>query len=167
MKKRSLLAMTLVGTALLTACGTTEGNNDTEKSPEETPMVEAFTGTAVRSVKGDGETTQIEVTFDNGKPTNVEIDIVTDDGISKHEISSKGEYVMVEGEAMAWHEQIDALESHLVDVEFDFSKIATIDEAGHIDAVSGVSISVGSYLTETEALINEVVSGTYVAPEQQ
>ena len=168
MKKRSLLAMTLVGTTFLAACGNTAEEPQTEQKPQETPeVVEGYTGTAVRSIKGESETTQIEVTFENGTPTGVQIDMISEDGTSKHELSSKGEYVMVEGEEMAWHEQIDALENHLVEVGFDFTKVPTIDEAGHIDAVSGVSISVSSFLTETETLIKDVEAGTYVAPETE
>ena len=168
MKKRSLLAMTLVGTTLLAACGNKTEEPQTETTPQETPeVVEGYTGTAVRNIKGESDTTTIEVTFENGKPTNVEIDTITEDGASKHELSSKGEYVMVEGAEMAWHEQIDALEDYLVEVGFDFAKVQTIDEDGHIDAVSGVSIKVGSFLTETETLIKEVEAGTYVAPETQ
>ena len=168
MKKRSLLAMTLVGTTLLAACGNKTEEPQTETTPQETPeVVEGYTGTAIRNIEGESDTTKIEVTFENGKPVDVEIDMISEDGTSKHELSSKGEYVMVEGEEMAWHEQIDALENHLVEVGFDFTKVPTIDEAGHIDAVSGVSISVSSFLTETETLIKDVEAGTYVAPEAE
>ena len=163
MKKRSLLTLSLVGTAVLTACGKNEETPEVtlDVTVEETPeVVEGYTGVATRVVEGESDSTQVEVTFENGIPVGVEIDVILEDGTSKHELSTNGEYVMAE-DGMAWHEQIDALETFLVENQFDFEKVPTIDEAGHVDSVSGVSISVGSYLSEVEELINQVEAGTY------
>ena len=55
-----------------------------------------------------------------------------------------------------WHEQIDLLEEAIVENNFDLSKINITDEAGHTDAVSGVSIKVKGYVDAVQEALDQV-----------
>lgn len=95
-------------------------------------------------IEGEDGTDIIEIVYDNGKPVNLNIDMIQEDGSSKRAASEEGTYDM--GGEFAWHEQMDLLEDFIVANNFDLSKVTLSDEAGHTDAVAGVSIKVSSYL---------------------
>lgn len=103
-----------------------------------------FSGVKTTEIEGEDGTNVIEIVYDNGKPVNLNIDLIQEDGSSKRAASEEGTYDM--GGEFAWHEQMDLLEDFIVANNFDLSKVTLSDEAGHTDAVAGVSIKVSSYL---------------------
>ncbi|MDU1412377.1 MAG: hypothetical protein E6929_06130 [Clostridium sp.] len=111
------------------------------------------------TLKGEKDSTVVEMTYEDGKPVDATIDVTTDKG-SKRELSEKGEYVMKEGEEKHWHEQADLLTQFLKDNNFDLSKVTVNEETKTTDAVSGVSIKVKDYVTAIDSLMKEVEAGT-------
>ena len=103
-----------------------------------------FSGVKETKIEGEKGTDVIEIVYNNGKPVNLNIDMIQEDGSSKREASEAGTYDM--GGELAWHEQMDLLEDFIVANNFDLEKVTLTDEDGHTDAVTGVSIKVGSYL---------------------
>ncbi|MGL5150238.1 MAG: hypothetical protein ACRC7N_06665 [Clostridium sp.] len=133
MKKRvlSLLMVATVAFALV-GCGGDKADS--------------FTGTKTGEVAGDKGTTVAEVKYENGKPVDVNIDVKNTDGTTKSKQSEEGKYVMKQGEANAWHKQIDMLEAFIKENNFDLTKVTYTNDAGNTDAVSGVSIKVKEYV---------------------
>ncbi len=144
-----LLTISLVG------CSATE-----EKAPEtsnetQTEQTQGFTGEkVVETAYGPGKTDVVVTTvkFENGNPTDVNIDVKMGDKM-KSELAASGEYVMKEG-GTPWNEQIDALEKFITENKFDLEKVTLTDADGHTDAVSGVSIKVPVYFEG----INEAIA---------
>ncbi len=97
-----------------------------------------------------------KVVFNHGKAIAVNIDVKQEDGSMKRKASEEGKYVMKEGEAKHWHEQIDLLQKFIVDNNFDLSKVKLINDDGNTDAVSGVSIKVGTYVKAVQDVIDSV-----------
>ena len=95
------------------------------------------------------------VTFEEGKPVDVKIDVKQEDGTSKREAVEAGNYVMKD-ETATWSEQMDTLQKFIVENDFDLSKVTLSDEEGHTDAVSGVTIKIPAYLKGVEEF-NEYV----------
>lgn len=145
----ALAAATIIGTSLFVGCGAKE-----EPKKETTATEQGFTGTKTGEIKGEEDTTVAEVTFENGTPVSVNIDVLDAEGGKKSELSASGNYKMTE-DGMLWHEQIDALEEAIKDNNFDLSKINLTDEEGHTDAVSGVSIKVGSYIEAVQNALDQ------------
>jgi hypothetical protein len=86
----------------------------------------------------------VEITVVNGYIAAVDWDaIAEEDERTKDEISAAGEYPMVEsgGAQAPWHEQAALAENHLIAIQ-DPAKINYIDDEGHTDAITGVSIHV-------------------------
>ncbi len=94
------------------------------------------------------------VTFEDGKPVDVSIDVKLEDGTMKKDLAASGDYVMVEG-GVPWNEQIEELEKFIVESDFDLSKVTLTTEEGNTDAVSGVSIKVGKYLETVQQALDE------------
>lgn len=107
-----------------------------------------FTGVKTVEFKGEEGSDVVAVTFENGNPVDLTVDVIQADGSSKREASEAGTYVM--GGELQFHEQMDLLQEFIVANNFDLSKVTLSDEDGHTDAVTGVSIKVGSYLPEIE-----------------
>lgn len=97
-----------------------------------------------------------EVTFENGTPVDVNIDVRLEDGTIKSEFSKSGQYGMDKVAGEPWYKQIDLLEEAIKENNFDLSKITIIDEAGHTDAVTGVTIKVKSFIDEVQKVMEEV-----------
>lgn len=170
MNFKHLLAMTFVAGMVLTGCSSqSEEQAQTPETEVVTETPEAtetttFTGEAISETPVGGDSTDVVVTtitYDQGKPVNVVFDVKTDAG-SKREASEAGTYDM--GGDLAWHEQMDALQAFIVEKNFDLEQVTLTDEAGHTDAITGVSITVGSYLPLVEELMASVENGTYQAP---
>ena len=103
--------------------------------------------TEVKETKIETEngTNVIEITYSNGTPVDLNIDLIQADGSSKREASEAGTYDM--GGELAWHEQMDLLEDFIVANNFDLGKVTLLRmKMDTTDAVTGVSIKVGSYL---------------------
>lgn len=76
-----------------------------------------------------------------------------DGGDDKKTRSVNGEYVMKEG-GVPWHEQAAKMEAYLLETQ-DPTAIKYSDDAGHTDAVSGVSINVSDFFKLSEKALSE------------
>ena len=95
---------------------------------------------------------QVTMTVADGKITEVNWEAVGEDGSKKSVLSENGEYVMTE-DGLTWKEQAEALASALIENQsLDFLQA---NEQGKTDAVSGVSISVGGFISLAEKCMNE------------
>lgn len=118
-----------------------------------------------------GDYNYVTVTVENSKVTSVVWDEITG-GASKAELAANGQYVMVEGNP-TWKDQSEALSAYVVANQ---TTDGIMDETGHTDVVSGVSIYVGGFVdltnqalaqaagivtipVETDATYVDVVSG--------
>lgn len=144
MIKKRLLPLLMVAALALTGCG----------SKEEAPVAEGKTVNYKAEANEKGDVVTVDVKVDGeGNPVEVNIDTETKDG-KKSELSAEGKYDM-KNDGKKWHEQIDALEVFLKENNFDTKKVTLTNEEGNTDAVSGVSIKVGSYLEAVDAAIAE------------
>ena len=95
---------------------------------------------------------QVTMTVADGKITEVNWDAIGEDGSAKSVLSENGEYVMTE-DGLTWKEQAEALANALIENQsLDFLQV---NEQGKTDAVSGVSISVGEFISLAEKCMNE------------
>ena len=95
---------------------------------------------------------QVTMTVADGKITEVNWEAVGEDGNKKSVLSENGEYVMTE-DGLTWKEQAEALASALIENQsLDFLQV---NKQGKTDAVSGVSISVGGFISLAEKCMNE------------
>ena len=111
----------------------------------------------------NGFTDQVTMTVKDGKITEVNWEAVGEDGSKKSVLSENGEYVMTE-DGLTWKEQAEALANALIENQsLDFLQV---NEQGKTDAVSGVSISVGGFISLAEKCMNEAagVEETEEAP---
>lgn len=100
----------------------------------------------------NGFTDVVTMTVTDGKITEVNWDAVGADGSTKSVLSENGEYVMTE-DGFTWKEQAEALANALIENQsLDFLQV---NEQGKTDAVSGVSISVGGFISLAEKCMNE------------
>lgn len=141
----ALAAATMVVGTLFVGCG--------ESKAEES--AEGFTGVKTAELAGEEETTFAEVTFENGTPVSVNIDVKNADGSLKSEASASGAYDM-KNDGNKWHEQVDLLEEAIAENNFDLNKINITDEEGHTDAVSGVSIKVQGFVDLVQEALDQV-----------
>ncbi|MDO4468458.1 MAG: FMN-binding protein [Bacillota bacterium] len=95
---------------------------------------------------------QVTMTVADGKITEVNWEAVGEDGSKKSVLSENGEYVMTE-DGLTWKEQAEALANALIENQsLDFLQV---NEQGKTDAISGVSISVGGFISLAEKCMNE------------
>lgn len=163
MLKGKLLIALASAVLFLGAC-----SNEADAPKTEAPTTEQTTGTYTgtvtynRLVDPTGASTDVAsivMDFKDGKPTSVAIDVLAD-GVSKKELAASGGYVMNKEEgALQWDEQIAAVEKALIDNNFDTTKINLIDEDGHTDSLTGVSMKVGSYVQLVQDLMDSVAKG--------
>ncbi len=111
---------------------------------QEAPALQDGTYEAHGEPDANGYTYQVTMTVENGVITAVTWDGIGEDGSSKSHLSEIGEYVMTE-DGPTWKEQSEALAQALI--ENQSLDIFTMDEAGKTDAVSGVSISIGDFVS--------------------
>ena len=122
-------------------------------------MAELLSNTAVEGFlpfhivsDNNGFTDVVTMTVTDGKITEVNWDAVGADGSTKSVLSENGEYVMTE-DGLTWKEQAEALANALIENQsLDFLQV---NEQGKTDAVSGVSISVGGFISLAEKCMNE------------
>lgn len=126
-----------------------------EKVSDEEPVKELKDGTyeaKAEAADNNGFTDQVTMTVKDGKITEVNWDAVGADGSTKSVLSESGEYVMTE-DGLTWKEQAEALANALIENQsLDFLQV---NEQGKTDAVSGVSISVGGFISLAEKCMNE------------
>ncbi|WZL80140.1 FMN-binding protein [Vallitaleaceae bacterium 9-2] len=93
----------------------------------------------------------IDVTVLFGDIVAVNWSAVDESGADKKEASMNGEYGMVEkaGASAEWHEQAEAVENYLLETQ-DVTAIEYVDDEGHVDVISGVSIHVNDFYALAE-----------------
>ena len=130
------------------------GCSSSKQEDEETT---AFTGEkTVETPYGEGNDKVVTtVTFEEGKPVDVVIDVKLEDGSTKREAVEAGTYVMA-NESATWTEQIEDLQDFIKENEFDLSKVILSDDEGRTDAVSGVTIKVSEYVASVEEALSQV-----------
>ncbi len=163
MKSKKLIAICLLSTAILVGCGSKE-EKDTSTTGSNVEQSQKFTGTKTyeklydeTGKKGDVIITNVE--FKDGEPVKVSLDVRQENGTMKKDEAKKGNYVMKEGEAKNWGEQMDLLEAFLNENKVDTSKVKLTNDDGNTDAVSGVSIKVGSYVKAVQEVVDTVKAG--------
>ena len=126
-------------------------------SKQEVEETTAFTGEkTVETPYGEGNDKVVTtVTFEEGKPVDVVIDVKLEDGSTKREAVEAGTYVMA-NESATWTEQIEDLQDFIKENEFDLSKVILSDDEGRTDAVSGVTIKVSEYVASVEEALSQV-----------
>ena len=91
----------------------------------------------------NGFTEVVTLTVKDGAIAEANWDAVTEDGNKKSIMSENGEYTMTE-DGLTWKEQAEALAKALI--ENQSLSFLTTDAEGKTDAVTGVSISVNSFI---------------------
>ena len=126
-----------------------------EKVSDEELVKELKDGTyeaKAEAADNNGFIDQVTMTVADGKITEVNWEAVGEDGSKKSVLSENGEYVMTE-DGLTWKEQAEALANALIENQsLDFLQV---NEQGKTDAVSGVSISVGGFISLAEKCMNE------------
>lgn len=141
--------------APVTLPGTDAGDSSAENSSDNSAVLDALdqaklsdgTFTTKGEPDSNGFTEEVTLTVKDGKITEVNWDGITEDGTKKSVMSENGEYVMTE-DGPTWKEQAEALADALI--ENQSLRFLTINAEGKTDAVSGVSIAVGSFISLTE-----------------
>ncbi|EJW18537.1 FMN-binding protein [Paenibacillus alvei] len=156
-KKLVLLLSAVLVVGMLAGCG--DKKEEAAKQPETNTSTEANKDAAQVTLKdGDyhaespefdeksGWKETMDITVKDGKITAVNWDGVhKDGGDTKKKQSKDGKYGMKAGGASSeWHEQAEKMEQELI-AKQDPAAIAVNNE-GKTDAVSGVSIHVGSFV---------------------
>ncbi len=147
----SLITLSLVG------CSSTPKEESTETSAPAVEETTAFTGEkTVETPYGEGNDKVVTtVTFEEGKPVDVKIDVKLEDGSTKRDAVEAGTYVMA-NESATWTEQIESLQDFIIENDFDLSKVILSDDEGRTDAVSGVTIKVSEYVASVEEALSQV-----------
>lgn len=147
----SLITLSLVG------CSSTPKEESTETSAPAVEETTAFTGEkTVETPYGEGNDKVVTtVTFEEGKPVDVKIDVKLEDGTTKRDAVEAGTYVMA-NESATWTEQIESLQDFIIENDFDLSKVILSDDEGRTDAVSGVTIKVSEYVASVEEALSQV-----------
>ena len=156
--KRKLALGLCVGMLTLSLVGCSSSNEGDKETSNEATEQQAFTGDKTVELPSGKEGKDIlmtTVTFEDGKPVNVNIDVKGEDGKMKSELVAAGEYVMA-NETSPWTDQVDALEAFIKENDFDLSKVTLTNEEGNTDAVSGVTIKVGEYVEGVQKALDEV-----------
>lgn len=117
---------------------------------------------AVSEPASNGYVSHVTVTVTNGTITNVVWD-EENNGVWKSAQSENGEYIMVEGHPI-WKEQAAAMGAYVV--EHQSTDGLNLNDAGKTDAVSGVSVSVGGFVTLVEEALAKA-TGQTEAPEEE
>lgn len=117
---------------------------------------------AVSEPAGNGYVSHVTVTIEGGAITNVVWD-EENNGVWKSAQSENGEYVMVEGHPI-WKEQAAAMGAYVV--EHQSADGLNLNDAGKTDVVSGVSVSVGGFVTLVEEALAEA-AGQTEAPKEE
>lgn len=141
--------------APVTLPGTDAGDSSAENSSDNSAVLDALdqaklsdgTFTTKGEPDSNGFTEEVTLTVKDGKITEVNWDGITEDGTKKSVMSENGEYVMTE-DGPTWKEQAEALADALI--ENQSLRFLTTNVEGKTDAVSGVSIAVGSFISLTE-----------------
>lgn len=106
----------------------------------------------------DGWQESVTLTVIDGRIGKAYWDAVpADGGKSKREASMEGEYIMTET-GLLWHEQAQLLEARLVELQNPSRFV--MSEDGKTDAITGVSISVSSFVALAQECYEQAGGGT-------
>ena len=128
------------------------GGNDVDKAKNS--QVQKLMKNLYDETGKKGDVIVAEVEFKDGEPVKVSVDVRQENGTMKKEEAKKGNYVMKEGEAKNWGQQMELLEAFLNENKVDTSKVKLTNDDGNTDAVSGVSIKVGTYVNAVQEVID-------------
>lgn len=117
----------------------------------------------------DGYTDQLTMTVEQNHITGIVWDSLDQGGNSKRILADRGEYVMTET-GLTWSEQADALAAAVIEKQsMEFLKV---NEQGKTDAVAGVSISIGGFVSlvqdcmqQAAGIDQEALAGNAVSQE--
>lgn len=136
------------------------GTKETENVLEGAVLADGTYEAKEAQADDNGFVGQVNMTVADGKITEVAWDYITEDGTRKSVMSENGEYTMTE-DGPTWKEQAEALAAALV--ENQSLNVFTMDEQGKTDAVSGVSISIGGFVSLAEDCMMQA-AGVEAAP---
>ena len=176
MKRSSILALGLslvVATGLLAGCGQKQAPANNETTQQENQQT---TDTTQSDSKYQDGTYFAEQDFNEKTGWKYMVTIEVKDGKivaadwngvhknagkDKKALSKAGEYVMVEG-GTPWHEQAKKMEDYLIEKQ-DPKAITYVDDDGHVDVVSGVSIKCKDFfeLAEQALASDPIERGPY------
>lgn len=105
----------------------------------------------------------VSVFVENGMIASVNWSALNENGDDKKVYDAEGKYKMVEygGAQAEWSEQAAKVEQHLIDTQ-DPTAITYIDDEGHTDAISGVSVHVSSFYE----LVEQALAGSPISYEE-
>lgn len=134
------------GMSIETEAGTEDSSSEKTSEFEVLDNATFTDGTYTAKAEPDsnGFTEEVNMTVKDGKITEVSWDAVLEDGTKKSVMSENGEYVMTE-DGPTWKEQAEALADALI--KNQSISFLTTNAEGKTDAVSGVSISVGGFIS--------------------
>lgn len=155
MKARKYLlactAVAVLSTASLVGCSSNNNSNNSNANVETSADATETTGTYVDGTyekvadeAENGYTYKVTMVVEGGKITSLDWDATDEEGNSKKQLAIDGTYVMTE-DGLNWAEQSDALCQFVIDNQ-SLDGLTLTDEDGHTDAVSGVSIKIGSFI---------------------
>ena len=127
------------------------------EAPENNSVAELQDGTYTAKTEPTetGDYNYVTIAVENGKVTSVVWDEITG-GASKAQLSVEGKYVM----KPVWKTQAESLGAYVVENQ---STAGIMNETGYTDAVSGVSIYVGGFVSLVDQAIAQAngQDGTY------
>lgn len=144
MKKFLTVALLLLFALSLSACSSENKEQNAMDMEFETLKLKDGVYFAQDDKVDEGFKESVEITIENGKIAKVVWDGISekDETLSKKQASISGEYDMKKvGARWDWHEQAETMEAFVVE-NGGLSKIVLIDDQGHVDAITGVSIKV-------------------------
>ncbi len=152
LKKSLLLLLALMLVFSLSGCGSNEPADVEEPKISEEPgtaqsydsLEDGIYFAQDDEFAGSGWKYVVTIEVENGEIVSAEWNGVHKDaGPDKLTLSKSGEYGLVEigGAQAEWHEQAELAVAYLLETQ-DPTKITYTDEAGHTDAIAGVSIHV-------------------------
>ena len=164
----TLMAVATVSSFVFVGCGNSKSNNtsntnnatqQTDNSTEDTDAEGAYTDgsyTATASEAENGYTYEVTMTVEGGNITAINWDANDADGNSKKEAAKNGSYDMHNEGGLNWADQSDAISQYVIDNQSLDS--LTLDDSGKTDAVSGVTISVSSFVELLQDCITQATN---------
>ncbi len=135
---------------------------ETETTNEPTQALIDGVYEIVADEPNNGWTSQVTVTVEGGKITNVVWDAIDAEGNAKSVLSQSGEYTMTEDGA-TWADQAKALADYVI--ENQGVSGLTMNEEGKTDVVATVSISINEFVSQVESAL-KLASGQEITPEE-
>lgn len=149
----TIVAIVLMSVLIVIGTRLLSNNNKSDKNTPDVLVDGTYTAEASELSNGFLETVTIVV--EDGKVSSLLYDSINDQGQGKRHLSSVGEYIMTESNPI-WEEQADLLAQYVI--ENQSTKGLNLDDSGKTDAVSGVSITISSFVNLTEQALEKAAS---------